>query len=283
MSNLAIRDIDGWQVATSEADEPRVRDVDIAERLGLKESRAVRKLIDRNREELEGYGPVVQRDTVSRYESKPGIEQERLVEEFWLNEGQALCLGAMSRAPNAPEVRRQLITVYQKARKQIPAMLGLAEALQAGLAPLVEGLRETNVQIAESNRAIGALTSGHVDLVQRVAGVEAEVRLLSRSKRRNLTIATKDAHVLAIRKMGKRCPCCGTNDVLNTDGERLLGAEFDHFYSSSKADVDATWLICAPCHRELSANHVTRDQREPEFKAYQNMRRRMTGGQERLF
>jgi hypothetical protein len=283
MSDLAIRDIDGWQVDTTQSEEPRVRDVELAERLGISQARDIRKLIERNREELEGYGEICMRATVTRIEKPSRGVEERVVTEFWLNEGQALCLGAMSRAQRAPEVRRQLIAVYQKARRQVPMMLGLAEALQAGFAPLVEGLRETNAQIAESNRAIGALTLGQTGLAQRVTGLEAKVDFIARSRRRNLSLATKDAHIFALRAMGGRCPCCRTADVLNVDGERLLGAEFDHFFANSAADVEHTWLICGDCHRSLTNGEATRDQRETEFGAYQSARRRVPGGQGRLF
>lgn len=83
--------------------EPRARDIDIGERLGLQRPRVIRELIERNRGELEGFGPLAVRHGKSR-----GQE----FEEFLLNEEQALLLATLSSAPNAPAVRAMLIRTF---------------------------------------------------------------------------------------------------------------------------------------------------------------------------
>jgi hypothetical protein len=42
-------------------------------------------------------------------------------------------------------------------------------------------------------------------------------------------------------------------------------------------DAEHTWLICRPCHLDLTTGRVPRGQREAEFKAYQSKRRRLAG------
>jgi hypothetical protein len=72
-------------------------------------------------------------------------------------------------------------------------------------------------------------------------------------------------------------------DVVTADAARTPFAEFDHFYASSHPNGAHTWLICKPCHTGLTAGRVPREQREAEFRAYQNKRRRLPGRQQTLF
>ena len=51
----------------------------------------------------------------------------------------------------------------------------------------------------------------------------------------------------------------------------------------SFTDQSLTWFICKPCHTELTIGRVPREQREAEFRAYQNKRRRLPGRQQTLF
>ncbi|ACK82478.1 hypothetical protein [Methylorubrum extorquens] len=83
--------------------QPLARDVDVGERLGLQRPRVIRELIERNRGELEGFGPLA-----VRYGKSRGQE----FEEFLLNEEQALLVATLSSAPNAPAVRAMLIRTF---------------------------------------------------------------------------------------------------------------------------------------------------------------------------
>jgi hypothetical protein len=104
-----------------------------------------------------------------------------------------------------------------------------------------------------------------------VAHLKQELRY----RRRNLRGATKRRHLIDIKAMGGRCPCCAAADVLDAAGHRSPFAEYDHFYASSHPDPEHTWLICKPCHTGLTTGRVPRDQREAEFRAYQSKRRRL--------
>lgn len=95
---LSAADLD-----STDTKEPRIQDERIGERLGLSRPRDIRKLIDRNRAELEGFGSLAPRWRKSRGQQ---------FEEFWLNEAQALLICNFARTDEAAEVRRELIMVF---------------------------------------------------------------------------------------------------------------------------------------------------------------------------
>jgi hypothetical protein len=118
--------------------------------------------------------------------------------------------------------------------------------------------------------------------IETIAEDVAHLKQELRYRRRDLRGATKRQHVADIRLMGGKCPCCGSANVLDADGQRSSEAEFDHYYASSHPDAEHTWLICRPCHLGLTTGRVPRDQREAEFRAYQSKRRRLTSAAGRL-
>lgn len=91
--------------------EPRLRDLEIAKSLGMSRPRDIRKLIDRNKAEFERYGICA---TVAQNHSGG---RGRPSQEYWLNEGQALLVAALSNTPNAADVRHALITVFLAYKK----------------------------------------------------------------------------------------------------------------------------------------------------------------------
>jgi Rha family phage regulatory protein len=119
---------------------------------------------------------------------------------------------------------------------------------------------------------------------QAIERVETKVEAISRDVefvknhiikgRKNLLSATKTEHIQAVEMMGGRCPCCGRAEIV-TNGKKSPFAEYDHFYENSRADIDHTWLICKPCHADLTTGRVLRRDREPEFRAYQAKRQRL--------
>lgn len=100
---LSASDLD-----TTDTKEPRIHDERLGERLGLSRPRDIRKLIDRNRAELEGYGLLRQRGAPIK--SGKGRIQE--VQEYWLNEGQAMLICMFARTDDAADVRREIIQVF---------------------------------------------------------------------------------------------------------------------------------------------------------------------------
>jgi phage regulator Rha-like protein len=105
--------VQGWEVLPGE--EPRVRDIEIAERAGMAQPRDVRRVIEKNREEIEAHGLLTMRVRRARIEKTGAINggrEEREVSEYWLNEAQAIALVTHLRTPKALEVRIALVKFF---------------------------------------------------------------------------------------------------------------------------------------------------------------------------
>lgn len=97
-------------------DEPRVFDLHLARALGFSDLHMVRRTIERNRDELEMHGEVsVAVTETSTKGGRPG-------KAYYLNEGQALVVCALSKTPKAAEVRKLIIDVFTawRAGKLVP-------------------------------------------------------------------------------------------------------------------------------------------------------------------
>jgi hypothetical protein len=91
--------------------EPRILDIELAERLEFERPRVVRELIARNRDELETYGGL------PCHTANPGNQGGRPGKAYYLNEGQALVICALSRTEKAAAVRKMLIDVFMAYRQ----------------------------------------------------------------------------------------------------------------------------------------------------------------------
>lgn len=93
--------------------EPRVRDIEIGERLGMVRPTNIRQVIEANRAEIEGFGMLHAAHATS---PMPNGGSKKVL-EFHLNEEQALCVSTLSNAPRAPEVRAMLIRTFTAFRR----------------------------------------------------------------------------------------------------------------------------------------------------------------------
>lgn len=94
--------------------EPRVQDLRLAEALAFRQVRDIRKLIDRNLEEVRAHGQVCATMAQTSPEGgRPGTE-------YWLNEPQALLVCMFSRTERAAAVRAELIAVFMDWRRGHP-------------------------------------------------------------------------------------------------------------------------------------------------------------------
>ncbi|MCB4825539.1 KilA-N domain-containing protein [Roseicella aerolata] len=76
--------------------------------------------------------------------------------------------------------------------------------------------------------------------------------------------------VTAAEPFEGQCPCCLREPVLTEAGRPAPGAEFDHFFHRGLNRPEHGWLICAPCHAELTyGGYLLRFLRLPEFRAFQ--------------
>lgn len=120
------------------------------------------------------------------------------------------------------------------------------------------------------------------DQVAAVARDVASLKQQIARQRREISGGTLRHHVATLGALGGRCPCCGSRSVLGEDGRKAEGTEFDHFYSASKPDAEHIWPVRRPCHSDLTAGRIARSEREAEFLAYQDRRRRMVERPRRL-
>lgn len=114
--------------------EPRVRDLDVAERLGFKRPRVIRELIERNLAEFEALGP-----SAVQY----GAYRGQATREYWLNEEQALLAAVLSNAEKAPTVRRMLIQTFTAHRRG--QLAGGLTAEQAELLRRADGVTRSTI------------------------------------------------------------------------------------------------------------------------------------------
>jgi hypothetical protein len=96
----------------SDEGEPRIRDLDLAERLGYERPRKIREII-REAQKVNGFGvcPVSGRT--------PGTEGGRPSEEYWLTERQALFVTTRSGTEKAAEATMLLVDAFLAVREQI--------------------------------------------------------------------------------------------------------------------------------------------------------------------
>lgn len=113
MSEAIMLAVDGFSLERGDDGEIRVRDIDLAERLGYERPRDIRKLIERMSEtgELSAFQ---RRATVARQRTRFG-EREFEATEYWLDEIEALLVVMQSSAPNAVAMRRTIAVVFRKA------------------------------------------------------------------------------------------------------------------------------------------------------------------------
>lgn len=107
------------------AEEPRILDLRVAERLEMAQPLDIRRTIEGNRAELERYGEVF------AHRPKTSAKGGRPATEYWLNEAQTLLLCMFSRTERAADVRQEVISVYLDYRQ------GRARA-RAALSPMPE-------------------------------------------------------------------------------------------------------------------------------------------------
>lgn len=93
--------------------EPRICVRRLGERLGFERPRKIRDLVERNLDELKTYGPTPHRGAMVEI----GSGAVREVQEYWLNEEQAILICMFARTSEAAAVRREIIQVFMAWRR----------------------------------------------------------------------------------------------------------------------------------------------------------------------
>lgn len=175
-----------------EGGEPRVPDRVVAQRLGYERPADIRELIERNAAELATYGEVIRTARKTPEGGRPG-------REFWLNEGQALVICALSRTAQAAAVRRQIIEVFMAWRRgELPAQSSAAPALESSaLARLVDEVSE----LRERMIVAGAVSS---DLLYGAPAIAAFLNVRQRQAYHLIDAAGLPTFKLAGKVCGRR-------------------------------------------------------------------------------
>lgn len=146
--------VSGWNLTVGDDDEPRVRDLELAERLGFSRPRDVRKLI----KDLTVAGKlhdVAHRDGAAR---APGQVAARPEREFWLTEAQALKVIAKSETDVADAILDEVIRVFIAVRRgELTSATTTARAegqRDAMRALLGDGELRDNTTLAEQVKAM---------------------------------------------------------------------------------------------------------------------------------
>lgn len=147
--------VGAWEFVAPTADsEPRMRDLDLAARLGNSRPRDIRPLIARWEPEI---GPILSRETVSRGLCRGKTATEVTVIEYWLTEAQALFIAAKSETKGATAILKDMIRVYMLARRGLypqqyttadPRTLVQIEALTAIVVRLKDDLGDVQQRLA---------------------------------------------------------------------------------------------------------------------------------------
>ena len=153
---LAIT-VGAWSLRAETAeDEARVRDVDLAERLGYERPRTIRGLIAR----LESDGKLKDLHRAPRRSAglmRGPAATEIVVEEYWLTEAQALKVVAKSETDKADALLDEVIAVYMAVRRgMVPRAAPQPEASPL-LAQFVETLQAMQGQIETLSAEVATL------------------------------------------------------------------------------------------------------------------------------
>lgn len=114
---MSLVKIEGFELEVAEDGEPRVRDVDLGQRLGYERPETIRDLIKRMI--AAGEFEVPPRRTVRKNAESFG--KGRPAGESWLTEEEALLVCMRSDAPNAIPIRRMIVKVFRAALRQAEA------------------------------------------------------------------------------------------------------------------------------------------------------------------
>jgi hypothetical protein len=188
--------------------ELRVQDLMLAERLGFAETRAIRKLIERNIERLSRRGEVcVTASQTSDLGGRPG-------REYWLTKWQAIKICMWSEAPNVDAVQDEIADVFEAYtdgklihRDQSPVTTQNFEQM----------FRETH----ETHKNVLRLVSSNERIESSSARIERRMgdvipRYDPSSKNQRIYL-----HTVKTRFDGL-CPCGCRQKLLDDNGELLL-------------------------------------------------------------
>ena len=168
----AVLHVNGWNVAELNG-EPTVKDTDLAERLGYKNTRQIRELIKRMIEKGQ-FGGVVPYDTIEKHENG-----KNNIEVFYLNEKQALKVIAKSETDIADKIMDEVIDVFLAYRNG--------------------KLKPTLTQQEFTMKSIAEMANSFLGVENQIKEVKNEILELKNTTTLNYSQQQKIQHHIAIR------------------------------------------------------------------------------------
>jgi hypothetical protein len=253
----------------------RWRDTDIAEWLGMAQPRAIRRVIERNKAELEEHG-------VLRFESANSTDERgrgRPAKEWWLAFEQCMVPIVLSRLPRGVIVRTAMIRAWKKLvhgeiasapRMELRALEVAADRI---VAPILHEQREFHSQVLVK-------LDRHEVQIANVTHEVVTMKREMRSRRRDFTGKTRASYIGTVEHhYNCKCPCCRAVIIVQ-NGQLLPNANFEHWHGSSKARVQDGWLTCDNCNARLDDSEF-RLEKSSAFHAFHDARRVYEGNQPR--
>lgn len=155
------------------------------------------------------------------------------------------------------------------------------DALASAMAPVTAGIVAILEKQSKTDTRVDRVEMDVCAIKHDVIALRADVQQIATKGRRRIKDSVKAEIAKHTDWLGQRCPCCGINEVV-THNIASPFAEFDHFYQNSLPDANHVWLICKPCHIELTTGRIQRGDRQAEFNSFQAKRQRLPGAQPAL-
>jgi hypothetical protein len=155
----------------------------------------------------------------------------------------------------------------QVVRARMEQLIKPALGLDVGAA-LIEGMRQAVAPV------LAALAEGQGAHSREIEVIRTKVDHLQATldtvvQRRPVSAATKQQHLIALRSMGGRCPCCGLTEIIAASSGSFVG-EWDHFYARNRNKAHETWPICTGCHRKRTNSRNWIQDERATFDGYQS-------------
>lgn len=153
---------------SAEDDEPRVRDIDLAYRLGMKKPRDIRVLIRAHAQKLNEINAVVEAAAVNHTNGTKFTE-------YYLDRKQATFLAIRSNTPASDEVALELVEIYDRWKRGTLPMHPTANLATDASVAILTQIRDG---ILKTNSGIGDLRSDQSAMMDVMAGLESRLQQL---------------------------------------------------------------------------------------------------------
>ena len=204
-------------------EEPRVRDIDLANRLGMRNPRKIRELIRAHWKKLNDINSVLERTQLHQGNGTAFTE-------YYLDRRQAMFLAARSNTPASDDVTMELVEVYDRWRKGSLPMHPTATANLAADAT-VAILTQIRDGVLATNDSIATLRDDHA---ARMAALERRIEGLETRGAVPLPAPRKRG----MMRLGQWCDSRGVDYPTPGDLGRSVGTRIAKLARRAKITVD---------------------------------------------